>query len=54
MQSYTNVAKEEAGTSFWLSQETSKTIKSMHFANDILQKSKIHGYRFQARKNNSK
>ena len=40
VQKHTNVAKKNTRTSIWLSQDTPKTAKSMHFAKDILSKIK--------------
>ena len=49
VQKHANIKQETTWTSFWPSQDTSKDVKSKHFATDILKKSKMHRWRFQCR-----
>ena len=49
-QKHTNMITKDARTSFCIPQSTPKTGKSMHFAKDILKKSKMHLSCFHVRK----
>ena len=54
VQKHANMRKESTWTSFWLSQDTPKYVKSKHFVKDILKKSKMHRCRFQCRTSTQK